>query len=446
MGSHSRRIVGGLLTVLVGGGLLLGTSPPSTSVDAPAPSGRADAAELIGMSNVPELSDFYDVTDYEPGEVGSLVRAEEIADPPTGTRLFRILYRSTDLTGASLPVTALFAFPDGPAPDSGYPLVSFAHGTTGVGQRCGMSQAPLDYSTPGSGAWDSHIEPMVRQGWAVVASDYSGMGAPGPASYLVGPLEARGVLDAMRAVVEPDPQTGSVPIDSGRLGVYGKSQGGEAALSALELAPTYAPELEIAGGVSLAPGFAPALQGALDMVTSNPTSTEQNMFVLMIAKSYADNYPQHTSLDTILTEKGLERVQLLEDNCAGQLMDLASDVPLGDLVKTPVDSGLVTALAEGSPGWGPLDAPVMVVQGLEDTTILPQFTHAQVAARCLLGDTVLYVRYPDDDHYTINYRARTFDPSVLDWMEARWRGEPAPSTCANQLLGSLGSAPEVGAR
>lgn len=55
------------------------------------------------------------------------------------------------------------------------------------------------------------------------------------------------------------------------------------------MAPTYAQELDIAGGVSLAPGLTPALQGVLNAVAGNPTSTAQNMFVLLIAKSYAEN-------------------------------------------------------------------------------------------------------------------------------------------------------------
>jgi hypothetical protein len=87
--------------------------------------------------------------------------------------------------------------------------------------------------------------------------------------------------------------------------------------------------------------------------------------------------------------------------------------------------------------------PVVIVQGLEDTTILPQFTHAQVMSRCALGDTVWYVRYPDDDHPSINFQARESQPSVLEWMNARWDGEPAPDNCANQLLGTTHTATGV---
>jgi len=435
-GSRTTAAIGAAAAAIIGGALMYVTAPATSLVDAPAYEVPQAVTDSIDTTVTPEVSEFYDVDAWQPGPPGTLVRSEPIEGAPAGTQLYRIMYQSTDLQGNAIPVTALYAAPDGPAPQGGFPLIGFAHGTTGVGRACGMSQAPLTPHTPGYSAWIPHIEPLVRQGWAVVASDYSGMGAPGPASYLVGPLEGRGVLDSMRAVLQPSPEIGSVPIDTAKLGIYGKSQGGEAALSAMELATTYAPELDIAGGVSLAPGFTPALQGILDAVASNPTSTSQNMFVLLIAKSYAENYPQFTNLDDILSDEGKQRIDLLDRYCGSVLADKVTDLPLSQLLETPVDSGLVTALGEAMPGSTPLEMPVVIVQGLKDKTILPQFTHAQVMSRCALGDTVWYVRYPDDDHSSINYQARETRPTVIDWMNARWAGEPAPDNCTNQLLGT----------
>jgi len=435
-GNRTKAALAASAAAVVGGALLYLSAPATSLVDAPAYQVPQDVTDSIDTTITPELSAFYDTAGVQAGPPGELIRAEPIDGAPAGTQLYRIMYQSTDLQGNTIPVTALYAAPEGPAPDGGFPLIGFAHGTTGVAQACGMSQTPLTPNTPGYSAWVPHIEPLVRQGWAVVASDYSGMGAPGPSSYLVGPLEGRGVLDGMRAVVQPDPQTGSVPIDPAKLGIYGKSQGGEAALSAMELAPTYAPELDIAGGVALAPGFTPALQGVLNAVAGNPTSTSQNMFVLLIAKSFAENYPQYTSIDAILSEEGKKRLALLEQYCGTDLADRVVDIPLSKMLNTPVDSGLVTALGEAMPGTVPLEMPAVIVQGLEDTTILPQFTHAQVMSRCALGDVVWYLRYPEDDHPSINFQARETDPTVIDWMQARWDGEPAPDNCANQLLGT----------
>lgn len=435
-----------LAAALLGGGVLYASAPATSLVDAPAYQVPQSVEDSITTSITPQLPDFYRVSDWQAGAPGTLVKAEEITGAPDGIRLYRIMYQSTDLQGKAIPVTGLYAIPGGPPPAGGFPLVGFGHGTTGVGQACGVSQTPLTPNTPGYSAWVPHIEPLVRQGWAVVASDYSGMGAPGPSSYLVGPLEARGILDSMRAVLTPDAATGSVPIDTGRLGIYGKSQGGEAALAAMELAASYAPELRIAGGVALAPGFTPALQGILDTVAGNPTSTKQNMFTLLIAKSFAENYPELTSLDRILSDEGKKLMPLLETYCGSDLADRVVDLPLSKLLNAPVDSGLITALGRAMPGKTPLSMPAVIVQGLKDKTILPQFTHAQVMSRCALGDTVFYVRYPSDDHGSLNFQARESQPSVIDWMTARWAGEPPPSNCANQLLGSVDAVTAVNDR
>lgn len=429
------------LAVAVGGVLLFATAPPTSLVDTPKYTQAAGAD--FDTTVTPELSDFYQVVDWPAGDPGTLVRSQAVQGAPDGMVLYRIMYQSTDLQGNAIPVTGLFAAPDSEPPPGGFPLIGFAHGTTGVGRMCGISQTPLEPETPGFSAFEPHIEPLVEQGWAVVATDYSGMGAPGPRSYLVGPLEARGILDSMRAVLEPSPLIGSVTINAEDLGIYGKSQGGEAALSALELAPSYAPELTVSGGVILAPGFTPALQGVLNTVASNPTSTTQNMFVLLIAVSFADNYPDLVDLDDILSDEGQQRAELLNEHCGRDLSNRVSDVPLSQLINSPVAPGLVTALGLAMPGTLPLEAPVMVVQGLEDVTILPEFTHAQVMSRCALGDTVYYVRYSEDDHPSLNYQARLHEPSVIDWMRARWSGEPAPSNCADQLLGTLDTAAGV---
>lgn len=297
--------------------------------------------------------------------------------------------------------------------------------------------------TPAYTAWMPHIKPLVDAGLAVVASDYSGMGAPGPSSYLVGPLEGRGVLDAMRAVENPSPMIGDIPVDKNKLAVYGKSQGGEAANSALEIAPEYAPELKIGSGVLLAPGYTPPIRGILDAVASNPTSTKQNMFVLLIAKSYAESYPDIVKLDEILSPEGMEKAKLLDGYCGQNLIDRVSDVPLTKLINTPVPGNLIRAMSKGMPGTKRIGVPIAFWQGLKDTTIIPQFTHAQVMTQCALGTTTFYVRYPEDDHGSMNYQARTRDPNAIEYMKNIWAGKPAPDNCANQLLGTVGTATGV---
>lgn len=451
MASRTIHIATAIAAAVVSGAVLFATAPPTSLVDAPM-NQQAEAGGELDSDVVPELSDFYDTPMPDDAEVGQLFAAEPVDGAPDDVKLYRILYVSTDLQNNKIPVSGIYAAPstgsgsegdDSGTQGDGFPLVSFAHGTLGVGRPCGISQTPLQPRTPGYTAWVPHIKPLVDAGLAVVGSDYSGMGAPGPSSYLVGPLEGRGILDAMRAVQNPSPLTGDIPIDTTKLAVYGKSQGGEAANSALQLAPDYAPDLDIASGVLLAPGYTPPIRGLLDTVVDNPTSTTQNMFVLLIARSYAESYPHLVSLDDILTPEGVEKAKLLDTYCAKALTDQVSDVPLNQLVKTPVSGDLIRAMSMAMPGTKRIPTPIGIWQGLEDVTIIPQFTHAQVMSQCALGTTTFYVRYPDDDHGSMNYQAREHQPSAIDYMKNIWDGEPAPDNCANRLLGTLNTAPAV---
>src|SRR5690606_2378075 len=89
---------------------------------------------------------------------------------------------------------------------------------------------------------------VVEQGWAIVATDYTGLGTEDPHPYLIGEGEGRSVLDAIRAAQElADVNLAEETV------VWGHSQGGHAALWTGQLAPTYAPDLEIVGVAALAP-------------------------------------------------------------------------------------------------------------------------------------------------------------------------------------------------
>jgi hypothetical protein len=133
----------------------------------------------------------------------------------------------------------------------------------------------------------------------------------------------------------------------------------------------------------------------------------------------------------------MRRLPLTDRHCSSDLSTRVSDVPLSELVEVPIDRGFVEALNRGQPGQVPLTVPLIVVQGLKDVTILPQLTHAQVMSRCVLGDTVQYVTYPDDDHPSVNYQARVSAPHVLDWLDARFDGEPAEHSCPSRDLGLM---------
>ncbi len=200
-----------------------------------------------------------------PGQPGDLIRTEPsrlVLEPSgqlgafvaTGTR---IMYRSTDARGNETAVTGTYFEPDNPWPGNGpRPLIAFAVGTYGQGDQCAPSRLfnqgihfsiGLDITF---GHEEMFIATMVARGFAVVVTDYDGLGTPGVHTYANRVAEGRAVLDAARAAMRL-PATSLDP--HGPVALWGYSQGGGAAASAVELAPEYAPELDLVGAYAGAP-------------------------------------------------------------------------------------------------------------------------------------------------------------------------------------------------
>jgi triacylglycerol lipase len=97
---------------------------------------------------------------------------------------------------------------------------------------------------------------MVARGFAIVVTDYEGMGTPAPAPFGNRLSEAHVVIDAARAAMQL-PGTSLEP--NGPVAFWGWSQGGAASAAAAEMAPSYAPELNLVGAWAGAPPADPSL-------------------------------------------------------------------------------------------------------------------------------------------------------------------------------------------
>ena len=76
-----------------------------------------------------------------------------------------------------------------------------------------------------------HLQALIALDYVVAATDYPGLGTPGPHPYLVGESEGRAVIDSVRAARDLEKVGAST-----RYAVWGHSQGGQAALFAGEIA------------------------------------------------------------------------------------------------------------------------------------------------------------------------------------------------------------------
>ena len=85
---------------------------------------------------------------------------------------------------------------------------------------------------------------MVARGFAVVVTDYEGLGTPGVHTYANRLDEAHALLDAARAAKQ---LPGTSLRSDGPVALWGYSQGGGASRAAIEQAPQYAGEIDIVG-------------------------------------------------------------------------------------------------------------------------------------------------------------------------------------------------------
>ena len=362
---------------------------------------------------------FYDTpSDVDTARPGTVMRSEPVADARvSGAQVSRLLYASTGLDGAPIAVSGAVIVPDRRSQRDA-PVVAWAHGTTGIDPRC----APSLEARSGVGLIPQ-LDRFVRAGAIVVATDYPGLGAGTVHPYLVGVSEGRAILDAVRAAQHFSGDGASAPA-----AIYGHSQGGHATLFAAELAPTYAPELDLVGVAAMAP---PTDLARL-MVDDEGTASGVVLTSMAIG-SWSRVYPD-TPASAIVKGRFLPAVENLATRCIednAQSLGVAPDVAI--LRNRYFSRNPVT-----DPAWKPHfaantaraalhGAPVLVAQGLADAIVRPAVTERYVDAQCRAGADVDFWTYANVGHFQVRSVA---SPAVATWILDRIAGKPRPAGCS----------------
>jgi hypothetical protein len=84
---------------------------------------------------------------------------------PGAARTLRVLYRSSGSGGPAVPVSGVVSIPRGKAPKGGWPVVTYAHGTTGIADPCAPSRTANTFGFGLLSRW-------LKAGYAVVRTDY----------------------------------------------------------------------------------------------------------------------------------------------------------------------------------------------------------------------------------------------------------------------------------
>jgi pimeloyl-ACP methyl ester carboxylesterase len=305
-----------------------------------------------------------------------------------------LLYRSKDLHGKPTAVSASLTLPKGKAPKGGWPVITYAHGTTGAADDCAPTRGYdadklVSYAYPLLQSW-------LKAGYAVVRTDYDGLGTPGVHQYLIGQSEGRSVLDAVRAARA---YSGKL---SRRFMIAGHSQGGHAALFAAAAAPGYVPELNLRGTVAFAPASHLKTQFQTIVNVGQPGGGLGGIVALGLRA--IDTVDPSLGVPSLLTARAAALYPQTRTVCDDALSQPGSfgGVPLDQILNTSADlQPLLNAIGENDPEHLRMRTPVRIEQGLDDRTVFPAFTQQLVDEYKTNNVKVTYRTYDGVSHGAI---------------------------------------------
>jgi hypothetical protein len=372
---------------------------------APAPSRRSD---LLRASALP-LTKFYDTPDPLPaGKPGELIRSQPFDEYelPLSVSAVRILYHSRSASAEDLAVSGVVLYPYGKRPPAGgWPVIAWAHAATGIARQC----APSLMRNVGHGPF---LSMYVNLGYAVVATDYAGLGTKFRNAFLDGPSNASDLINSVLAARAAVPQLGA------RWIVMGEAEGALAATGVAEKEnevrdPNYL------GGIAIS-----VLASARESYEHSVNGSSSAMLP-SLAYGVKTVYPQFQVTD-ILTAKALPLYNQLEQTCSQERT--TPELSLAEIVKPGWETNPFVRkyFDRNEIGQTRAYSPIFVITGDADPAI-PPTTRAQAFARmCKQGDRVQWERYPGLDS------GRVIGESVRDqigWIEARFAGRASPTNC-----------------
>ena len=342
---------------------------------------------------------------------------------PANTALSRILYQTETLNGTKVPASAFILWPyvarTVPNEDK-YPVVGWAHGTSGVFGNCAPSHfRNLNYHF---GAPYT----LAMQGYVVVAPDYAGLGVDEDGSgkpifhqWVASPAHANDLFYSVQAAQSAFDSL------SKKFVFMGHSQGGGATWAAAER-QAVRPVDGYLGAIVVTP-----VTAILDLVDNDdvndedPFATAVAIFITRALSSvFRDFRPSE-----ILTPTGLKQSSLLTqlqgcNSVVASLVGGANILQSGWLENFYVQS--YTNLTRS--GGRAITSPLLILQGDADPITPAAPNEAAVNRTCQL--------YPDSQLEYLTFANVTHGPTLyasqriwLDWIEDRFAGVETPQGC-----------------
>ncbi|WP_433574748.1 lipase family protein [Nocardia brasiliensis] len=319
---------------------------------------------------------------------GALIDVAELPSPvrvAEAGRSLSLSYWSRGPHGAMTSTGAVYV-PAGAAPAGGWPVVVYAHGTVGIADQCVFSRLLSPH------LHREFYPALLRRGYAVLISDYVGLGTEGVHPYLDGESAAHSLIDGMRAA------RAALPELSGTWMVQGQSQGAHAAFFTSAIAPVDAPELDFRGAAGTgAPGALElVLQLAGPEIPALPLIRTTTYFGLLLSGLRASS-PEF-DIDSYLTETGRYVLRVVENSCLAAAEQQLRGISIGEMLLRPLnDSAMQVQLHRmlAIPVTGHTRS-LFLGQGLEDLDVPLPLTVKLLFDLWAAGADVDFHLYPGD--------------------------------------------------
>lgn len=352
---------------------------------------------------------------------------------PQQVLAWQLLYRSSDMHGEPEVAITTVLLPLDAQPREDRPLLAFQTAMDAVAEKCSPSYA-LRRGARALGSVTQLewllVANALRRGWAVSIADHEGphgnFGAPREPGY-------RG-LDGIRAALRFAP-LGLGPDTP--VAVWGYSGGGMAGSWMVEMAPAYAPELDIVGAVLGAPVGDP--QQVFERLNGGHYAGLPAIVIAAMRKLYP-------ALGAVISDEldldGHRFVAVAERSTpfgavfglAGKRFDDFLTRPLAEVLAAPELRAMFDDLRLGNSTPA---CPLLVVQPVHDQVIHMAGVDGQVERYRRGGAVVTYVRDRLSEHFSL---LPLSTPISLDWLADRFAGQPVSDEGTNTVWSVAASA------
>jgi hypothetical protein len=283
-----------------------------------------------------------------------------------------------------------------------------------------LTQPPavLGYESLGGLESFAAVATGTSLGYTVVIPNFEG-----PHNEWTAGLEAGyGTLDGIRAAENFAPLNligAQTPV-----GLMGYSGGSQASEFAAEEAPTYAPELNIVGA---------AIGGLPVDIAHIAAKADGGLFAgvyFAAAVGIARAYPQ-IKINSLLTAAGKQMKKAISGMCIVQFAATYAFQRIESYTKgglNPLDDPVIQQVAaDDTMGVvGVPKIPMQVYMATFDELVVTPDVTTLVNRYCAAGEAIQYIEFPLADHITAEAEGL---PGAIAYIEARFAGQPAPSTC-----------------